>query len=80
MKPVPGELPHSLGERLRNEAPATAAGASARGTGTGTGSRTDGRMDGWMDGWLCGAGMPGEPQPVPGLGENAAVMSVLGLE
>lgn len=49
MELVPGELPHSLGERRVNEAPATAAGASARGTGTGTGS-------GWADGRLSGAG------------------------
>lgn len=51
MKPVPGELPHSSGERLSNEASATAAGASARGTGTGTdsgreGGRTDRRLRG----------------------------------
>lgn len=67
MKPVPGELPHSWGERLINEASATAAGASARGTGTGTGSgRADGRTDRRTDGWLPGRV---NRQPVPVLAE-----------
>lgn len=56
MKPVPGELPHSWGKRLINEASATAAGASARGTGTGTGSgRTDGQTAPWQDEPAAGA-------------------------
>lgn len=50
MKPVPGELPHSSGSQLINEASATAAAASARGTGTGTGGRTHGRTGGCADG------------------------------
>lgn len=55
MKPVPGELPHSSGERLINEASATAAGASARGTGTGTGSgREGGQTDRRTDGSVAG--------------------------
>ncbi|XP_059726254.1 collagen alpha-1(VII) chain-like [Haemorhous mexicanus] len=62
MKAVPGELPHSSGLQLINEAAATAAGASARGTGTGTGGRTDGRTDRRIRGW-------GEAEAVPVLAE-----------